>query len=301
MFNVVLPVKLQTMASRTITNKDYNERINKVIHFIHTHLSEKLDVDRLAAVAAFSPYHFHRIMSAYLNESLISYIIRTKMEVAAGFILHTDMSITDVAYKVGYEMPSSFNKAFKKRFGVNPSAFRDNYDKARDYLKTSKTNKMKKTEMKHEVREVIPRKVIYVASTGPYDGKGTADAWKKVCGFAGQKGLFGPKTEFIGISFDDPHITDSSKLRYEACLTIDKEATAEGEMGVKEIAGGKYVVFLHEGSYENFQASYDYIFGEWLPGNNSQLREEPSFELYLNSPEDTAPENLKTEIWVPID
>ena len=159
---------------------------------------------------------------------------------------------------------------------------------------------MKKVTLQHEMREVPSRKVIYVSSIGPYDGQGTHRAWEKVCRFAGQNNLFASNTVFIGISYDDPNITDSKKLRYDACVSIDENVKPEGEVGIREIADGKYMVFLHEGPYENFQYSYDYIFGEWLSESKMELREEPSFELYLNSPDETNPEDLKTEIWVPV-
>ncbi len=288
------------MNRRTETAKDYQERINKVILYIQTHLYEKLDVLQLAHYASFSQYHFHRIMKAHLNESLISFIIRTRMETAAGLLLYSEMKVADIAYKVGYDVPSSFNKAFKKRFGVAPSAYKDHYNHSNIFNHIKKSKAMKKTNLQHETRDVSSRKVIYVTSIGPYDGKGTDRAWEKVCRFGDSKGLMGEKTEFIGISYDDPKITEKEKLRYEACITTEADVSPEGEVGLKEIPGGKYEVFLHPGPYTGLSDSYDFIFGEWLPGSNRELRDEPCFEVYLNAPENTKPEDLRTEIWVPV-
>lgn len=79
-----------------------------------------------------------------------------------------------------------------------------------------------------------------------------------------------------------------------------RPVTPEGEVGVQTIAGGRYVVFLHRGPYENLLGAYQHIFGEWLPGSGEELRDVPCFERYLNSPEHTRPENLKTEIYLPL-
>ena len=289
------------MSHKQTTTKHYNERINKVLHYIQTHLDEKLDLDKLASISAISPFHFHRIMRAHLNETVMSYVIRVRLETAVNLLWHTGLSITDVAYKVGYDVPSSFNKAFKKRFGQSPGEFRDNNGKNStiDYLKTDE--KMKKTiELKATIKTIDPKQVIYVSSIGPYDGKGTENAWKKVCNFAGRKGLFGKSNEFIGISHDDPKVTDPKKLRYDACVTIKGDVKPEGEVGVRTIQGGRYAVFLHEGPYTEFENTYDYIYGEWLPSSGEELRDDPCFELYLNSPDDTRPENLKTEIYLPL-
>lgn len=286
---------------RETTAKFYKERINKVLHYIQTHLNEDLDLSKLAEISAISPFHFHRIMRAYLNESLMSYIIRVRLETSVTLLVHSQLSIREIAWKTGYDVPSSFNKAFKKRFGVSPGEFRNGYDgnSTIDYYKTDKKMKTA-TALKCEIINMNPQKVIYVTSIGPYDGKGTEEAWRKVCGIAGQKGLFGQDTKFIGISHDDPHITDPDKLRYDACLTVAKEVNPEGELGVKEVSGGKYAVFMHEGSYMKFQESYNYIFSVWLPDSGEELREDMCFEMYLNSPDDTKTEDLRTEIYVPL-
>ena len=67
------------------------------------------------------------------------------------------------------------------------------------------------------------------------------------------------------------------------------------------ISGGKYAVFSHKGPYTNLSDTYNAIFMEWLPDSGNELRNLPSFEIYLNrDPRRTKPENLKTEIYIPI-
>jgi AraC family transcriptional regulator len=157
-----------------------------------------------------------------------------------------------------------------------------------------------KLNMKPKFKELKTKKVIYVNSIGAYSNKGTEEAWDILCAFAENQKLFGWKTEFIGISHDDPNVTDTERLRYDACITVTKEVTPEGRIGVKTIEGGKYAMFLHKGPYEGFQELYDYIYGVWLPESSFELRDLPCFEKYLNSPDKTKPENLKTEIYIPV-
>ena len=47
--------------TKPLTVLDYSRRIERVIAHIGEHLHDSLDLDRLAAVACFSPFHFHRI------------------------------------------------------------------------------------------------------------------------------------------------------------------------------------------------------------------------------------------------
>ncbi|OFX43549.1 MAG: hypothetical protein A2046_01485 [Bacteroidetes bacterium GWA2_30_7] len=282
------------------TLNSYYERINKVISYINSHLDEELDLNYLSEISFFSPFHFHRIIRAYLNESLGSYIVRIRMETAASLILHANFQINEIALKVGYDIPSSFNKAFQKRFGCPPSEFKEKHFNQNqiNYLNMKTTTE--NVVLKPSIKTLKSKKIIFTQSIGDYKGEGTANAWNKVCEFAQKKRLFGWKNEFIGISHDDPEITDSEKLRYDACISISKEVKPEGEIGVKEIEGGKYAIFLHKGAYENFQQTYNAIYKQWLPTSGFELRNLPCFEVYLNEPKKTKPQNLKTEIYIPV-
>ncbi|HBF89108.1 MAG TPA: AraC family transcriptional regulator [Bacteroidales bacterium] len=282
------------------TTKIYYERINKVIAYISSHLDEEMDLNQLAEISCFSPFHFHRIIRAHLNESLGSYIVRTRIETAASLILYSNLQINEIALRVGYEIPSSFNKAFQKRFACPPTEFKERHTNFNQINYLTMTTLSENIKLKPSIKMVKTKKVIFVQSIGSYSDEGTGKAWDKVCEFAQAKKLFGWKTEFIGISHDDPSITDSEKLRYEACIVISKDIKPEGEIGVKEIVGGKYAVFMHKGPYENFQQTYDAIYKKWLPESGYELNEQPCFELYLNEPKKTKPENLKTEIYIPI-
>ena len=109
---------------KPITRQDHQKKINMVIDYISYHLDEKLELDKLSAISAVSPYHFHRIMGAYLGEPLGSYIIRCRIEAGSTLLKYSSQNIEEIAYKIGYDSPASFTKAFKKHFGVSPTEFR---------------------------------------------------------------------------------------------------------------------------------------------------------------------------------
>ena len=84
-------------------------------------------------------------------------------------------------------------------------------------------------------------------------------------------------------------------------MVVTKPAKPQGEIGVKTIGGGKYAVFLYQGSYENLGAVYDTIFAQWLPESGCALRNAPCMEKYISHQDRVAPEKLKTEIYVPLE
>ena len=51
----------------------------------------------------------------------------------------------------------------------------------------------------------------------------------------------------FGISYDDPETTPPEQIRYDACLRVEDDVEPEKDIGLKEIAGGTYVVAIHEG------------------------------------------------------
>jgi AraC family transcriptional regulator len=96
-------------------------------------------------------------------------------------------------------------------------------------------------------------------------------------------------------------VTEVGKLRTDICLVLPKKAEPKGEIGVKTIERGKYAMFLYQGFYEHLGAVYDTIYAKWLPESGEKLRNYHCFEKYVNNSDNTAPEKLKTEIYVPIE
>jgi AraC family transcriptional regulator len=262
-----------------------------------------MTLQELAKLACFSPFHFHRIFTAFTGESLGDLIRRFRLERSAMLLLYLDSPITEIALGAGYETPAAYTRAFHTHFGATPTAYREQTRTWRDpgslLLVLDNQDQKEEPTMKPDIRTVAPLPVLFVRRTGPYD-QAAGQAFGVLCQFAGPRGLLGPSARFIGISHDSPHVTESANFRYDACVTVDHEVKAEGEVGQKNIAGGKYAVFLHAGPYDLFNKTYDQIYQGWLPGRGELLRDEPCFEQYLNSPDHAKPEELRTEIWIPI-
>jgi AraC family transcriptional regulator len=284
--------------NRLTTKTAYQERINKVLLHIDRHLGEDLKLEELASIAHFSPYHFHKIMRAYLRESLGSYIIRVRLDTAASLLFYSDTAVSDIAYRIGYDTPAAFTKAFQKRFGTSPSDYRQNKGSLRTIKLQISNFKFQNMNLNPKIREMKPIPVVYIRIIGDYNNVGPA--WEKLAKFMKEKKLFSFGQDFIGVSYDDPSVTETEKLRYDACASVKKELKPEGEIGYKVLDGGWYAIFQHKGPYANLSQTYDQIYLNWLPESGYELRDAPPLEFYLNDPDSTRPENLKTDIYVPV-
>ena len=100
------------------------ECINDVQRYIREHIDEPLNRDVLAAVAGFSVPHFHRIFTACVGENIASYVRRVRLERAGRKLRMGAVDITEVALAAGYDTHAAFSKAFRQRFGLSPSEFR---------------------------------------------------------------------------------------------------------------------------------------------------------------------------------
>jgi AraC family transcriptional regulator len=276
------------------TRDDYMQSVYKVISYIEQNYNYDLTLEELSKVAGFSKYHFHRVFKSIIGENLSDYIRKVRLS-STTLKFKTNQKITQIAITSGYETNASFTKAFKTHFGITPKEFS---------LNAKKKKGLKMQEAK--IVELKPVEVLYVRKEGAYD-KAAEEAWKILMGFAYKnkikykKNLMGKDAMMFGIGHDNPNVIDEEKLRFDACITWDdKTVKPEGEILSKIIEGGKYAKFLHKGAYENLKATYNEI-GDWIVESGLDVRDLPMFEKYLNrDPRRTKPENLKTEIYVPL-
>ena len=281
---------------RTITYNDYTQRINKVVAYINDHLDESLDLKTLAEVAALSEFHFHRVFKALKGESIGAHISRLRIEAAARLLRYSALSIEDIAFNIGYETPAALSKAFKNQYGITPTKYRTNKD---IYIMKKEIINPDLALKAPKIMELEPKNLIYVALTGEYGTLDYGKAYEQLWAVVKSQKLFTKGIESICVSYDDPKITEASLQRSEVSLAIHKPAHPEGEVSCKTLAGGKYAVFFYQGSYSHLSAVYDAAMG-WVIDSEYEVREEPTFEKYLNDSRRTPEEKLKTEVYIPI-
>ncbi len=141
--------------------------------------------------------------------------------------------------------------------------------------------------------------IAFMRHVGPYDRVG--ETWSKLFALAGSRGLLGPHTKAFGVVHDDPEVTAPEHIRYDAGMTVSKDFEPCGELGVQDIGGGEYAMAGHRGPYTGLGEAYAKLCGELLPPAGREPRSAPALEIYYNSPRDTPPEDLFTEIYIPLE
>ncbi|TLG71547.1 helix-turn-helix transcriptional regulator [Culicoidibacter larvae] len=109
--------------------QNYTWLLNHTEDYIESHLDQKITLSDVAANIHMSEYHFHRLFRKHSKETLNQFVSRIKLERSAIFLrVRKDISITDIAYRYGYNDASSYNRAFRRHFGVTPTVFRKEQD-----------------------------------------------------------------------------------------------------------------------------------------------------------------------------
>jgi AraC-like DNA-binding protein len=93
--------------------------------WIDAHSHQEIDLDAAAAQADISPFHFLRLFSSVLGVTPHQYLVRSRLRHAARLLADHELSVTDVAYDVGFGDLSNFVRTFHRAAGVSPRRFRE--------------------------------------------------------------------------------------------------------------------------------------------------------------------------------
>lgn len=98
-------------------------RIQRVLLHIDLHLSDKITIRELAAVACLSETQFKKLFREQLGQAVMQYVTRQRMDKARAMLQHTDYSVQFIAGQIGYTDLSAFSRRFQACFGLTPTRF----------------------------------------------------------------------------------------------------------------------------------------------------------------------------------
>lgn len=113
---------------------DRYAEIDEVIAYIHKNIYEPLPLSTLADYIGYSPYHFSRIFKDRIGLPPLYYVSSLRLEKAKDLLLHTHLSIRDIAMEIGQQSLGTFTTRFTERVGVTPSQFRNSKEEADEHL-----------------------------------------------------------------------------------------------------------------------------------------------------------------------
>lgn len=279
---------------KAINQAYYEERLGRVTAYIHDHLDEALDLNKLAEVACLSAYHWHRIYHAVLGETIAATVKRLRLQRAAELLAHSTMPIEQIARRSGYDNVQSFTRIFAAVYALPPAQYR----KQGSHIQYQNSSSERSTIMFNiEIKTIPAIHVITLNHRGSYQSIGKT--FETLHGLLHIRGMVNQPVSLVGIYYDDPNAVAEENLRAKAGVILDADKV-ESPLERTEIADGRYAVLRHIGPYSDLMSAYNWLYQTWLMQSGEQPADAPPFELYLNTPMDAAPADLITDIHIPL-
>jgi len=113
-------------AVKKSTREELYRRLFLSREWINDNLTNKITIDQMAGTACLNKFHFLSNFRQLFNTTPHQYLMEKRLQKAFDLLKHQRHSVTEVCYLLGFESIGSFSNQFRKRFGVPPSALRDN-------------------------------------------------------------------------------------------------------------------------------------------------------------------------------
>ena len=147
------------------------------------------------------------------------------------------------------------------------------------------------------IKDLPARRVACIPHRGAYSALGAVfEKFSEICQ---TRGLWPQMGEVVGVFMDNPETVPEADLRSMAGAVFQGSDLPDG-LTEFPLPAGRTAIMTFTGPYSDLPKVYGYLFGSWLPESGENMADAPSYEVYQNDPRDTAPEDLVTEIHVPL-
>ena len=283
-----------------------SSRFAAVLAFIDAHTGESASLKTLSAVAACSPFHFHRQFSAALGMSVHRYVLLSRMKHASYLLAFRDaMSIDDIASRCGYEAPESFARAFRQLIGASPSAFRAQPDwlewneRFAQFFALRSTQMNVDTHMEVELVNFPETRVALLEHCG--DPRRLNDSIARFIDWRRRNALPPRQSATFNLLFDDPNETPTGDFRFGLCVATARDIAPNDEGIVAfTLPAGPCARLRHQGSDDHLEQSIRRLYADWLPQSGRELRDFPLFLQRLRFYPEVSEQQALTDIFLPL-
>lgn len=260
------------------------------------------DLDALAAIAHYSPFHFHRVYRALTGETIGRTVQRLRVVKALQRLAHSDASVTEIALLAGYDTPQALARVLRETVDASASELRvDPQRLAASIERLSRPLPLAENPapLSIEVVTLEPFEVVALRAQGAFDD--LDGVFGELFGWAAEQGLIEQLQQLIGMPLGDHREVPAEELLFDCALALDAELPALPESLQRLVLGGGRMARLrHVGSYSLLEDATDQLLRDWLPGSGHALRDAPLHYHFLDDPEEVPEAILRADIYVPL-
>jgi AraC family transcriptional regulator len=282
--------------------------LNKLVELVEDHLTEDVDIARLAATAGVTEYHLRRMFSSLAGIPLSEYVRRRRMSVAAGDVLHGG-DLMDIAVRFGYGSSDAFARAFRATHGVSPSEARRNGGP----LRTQQQLRFRltvegTTAMDTRIADQPAFRLIGHSAVVPLIHEGVnPHIQAHVVSISEAEHIrlkalsnFEPAGLLAVCADVDPDYTEGTNLTYLHGVAVNAATPTPLGLDFIDVPAGAWAVFRSEGPYPAvLQSTWAATATDWFPSDPWQLRPGPSIVTILDRAQDFT--TATCELWLPVE
>lgn len=294
----------EVMSQRLPQIKRWKQKINtahihyelviRVQEYINRHLFDDLDSGKLSQIASVSKYHFRRVFYAVTGENLGDYIQRLRLEYIAFKFISTDISVPKILSQINYHNKHTLSRAFKSYFNCSIPEFRQKHS----IVSLDRKNPI---QMTPSIEKISGMQIAYLKLEKTNNVSHSFSVlWKQLLQFSEKYELPSKGCKYVSLTLDYPFITPEEQSRFMVGVTLPQSFETPKGFGIYEIPSGEYAIFRFKGLYHELNRVYRHIYLDWLPTSDYTLREQFTFETYINTPDKTPTSELITDIYIPI-
>ncbi len=271
--------------TRSIGRTDYRKRIFLAMNYISRNIERELSLEEIAASAAFSPFHFHRIFKAVAGENVAEFARRLRLELAAGRLAaHTRDDITSIALSCGFSSSQNFAKVFRQRYGMTPSEYRGRAARGAAAAETAPAAAFGVAARDVSIREMPLAKAATIRRIGAYS-ETCPSAFAELLAWAAAPAGPGPGS-LMALYWDNPEVTSEDRCRFDCCLVLPDglfpdSLSPSGSVFFQEVGGGPWAFCRFEVRGEQIREAWVSAF-RWLVESGFECRPIPCCEIYYN-------------------
>jgi len=250
------------------TLQTHRKIANDLMYYIYKYVDTEINLDELSSDFSISKFHMHRIFKKEFGKNIYESIKSIRLQKASSLLLTNPHStITEVAKLCGYSSHTSFIKAFKARFSLTPSAWRNK--------KHNEENAYSYEHLAVKILKMPQIEVHYIRHTG-YD-RNIKKTWQKLQTWVYSNDI--KEYKQIALYHDNPTLTPLKECHYVACVSTD-EVQDNSSLATLTIPKGVYARFDFAGGYGDILMFMNWVYFKWLPRNGYETTTNPAYTIY---------------------
>ena len=281
---------------------EWMEAIREAVDYMEAHITEEITVNDVAKHVSISPFYFHKGFSMLCGYTLMEYIRNRRLSLAAGELIASDISVTELSMKYGYDSPDSFAKAFSRFHGIAPSAVRREKAMVKTFAPLKLTISLKGGYMlDYRITEKESFTILGMSRIFPYENakQDVPVFWEEYYAAGNGKYVCG----MFGVNID-PQMGNET-FEYLIADVYNPAADIPQGFEVRMIPAFTWAVFPCRGPVSSTMQDVNIkLVSEWLPAQKEfEYAAGYCVEMYdmpNKYPKGTEDENYYAEIWIPV-